>query len=284
MSITSDAPDSVLRGQRVLITVKTQPRPSERYLETVCTGGLRENGWWVRLYPVPFRYLEDESKYRKYQWVRVDLRARRPNQDPRPESFTPVQDSLRTEDHLPSTPAGWAERKRLLLPHADTSMEALQSEQETTGKSVGMVPLAELRGVETEPDDRQWTQGQRQAMFQHSLFEGAPKKLEVMPWKFRISYRCGATGCRGHVQTITDWELYELYRRQREARGSEQQAIEDCRAKLEQLLGPERSPYLFVGTVLPYHSFIIGGIFSPPPEKPPRQSAQPDAGQTRMEL
>ena len=46
---------------RVLITVKTYPTLSRRYGETVCTAGVREDGSWVRIYPVPFRRLDEAS-------------------------------------------------------------------------------------------------------------------------------------------------------------------------------------------------------------------------------
>ena len=41
--------------ERVLIIVKTYPTLSRKYGETVCTAGLREDGSWMRIYPVPFR-------------------------------------------------------------------------------------------------------------------------------------------------------------------------------------------------------------------------------------
>ncbi len=40
---------------KVLITVKTYPTLSAKYDELVCTAGFREDGTWIRLYPVPFR-------------------------------------------------------------------------------------------------------------------------------------------------------------------------------------------------------------------------------------
>jgi hypothetical protein len=45
--------------EKILITVKTYPVISKKYQETVCTAGLREDGSWVRLYPVPFRTMAD---------------------------------------------------------------------------------------------------------------------------------------------------------------------------------------------------------------------------------
>lgn len=39
--------------ERILITVKTYPTLSASYGELVCTAGLREDGSWIRIYPVP---------------------------------------------------------------------------------------------------------------------------------------------------------------------------------------------------------------------------------------
>jgi hypothetical protein len=47
--------------ERILITVKTYPTLSRKYGETVCTAGIRPDGSWVRLYPVPFRRLDDKE-------------------------------------------------------------------------------------------------------------------------------------------------------------------------------------------------------------------------------
>lgn len=70
--------------ERILITVKTYPTLSRKYGETVCTAGVREDGSWVRVYPVPFRRLDEAEQYRKFDWLECDLvRSRK---DPRPES------------------------------------------------------------------------------------------------------------------------------------------------------------------------------------------------------
>jgi len=59
--------------EKVLIVVKTYPVLSNTYGELVCTAGFREDGSWVRLYPVRFRTLESYQKYKKYQWIEVEL-------------------------------------------------------------------------------------------------------------------------------------------------------------------------------------------------------------------
>lgn len=56
---------------RVLITVKTYPTLSEKYDELVCTAGFREDGSWIRIYPIPFRKLDYQNQYHKWQWINI---------------------------------------------------------------------------------------------------------------------------------------------------------------------------------------------------------------------
>ena len=58
--------------------------PSAEMWETVCTAGVRSDGSWVRIYPVPFRRLEEAEQYRKPGRVQCDLVRR--STDPRPET------------------------------------------------------------------------------------------------------------------------------------------------------------------------------------------------------
>ncbi len=58
---------------RVLITVKTYPTLSQKYGELVCTAGIRSDGSWVRLYPIPFRRLYQDGRYKKYDWIETAI-------------------------------------------------------------------------------------------------------------------------------------------------------------------------------------------------------------------
>ena len=82
-----------MASERVLITVKTYPTLSRKYGETVCTAGIREDGSWVRIYPVPFRRLGEAQQYEKYDWVESDLIQSRKDCYRRPDSpqFWPVR-------------------------------------------------------------------------------------------------------------------------------------------------------------------------------------------------
>ncbi|MFQ1003071.1 hypothetical protein, partial [Modestobacter sp. SSW1-42] len=74
---------------KVLVTVKAAPQPSATYGDTVCVAGVELRGddpvRLVRLYPVPFRYLEGDQQFGKYQVI--DVAARPSTRDPRPESL-----------------------------------------------------------------------------------------------------------------------------------------------------------------------------------------------------
>ena len=105
-----------MNKERVLITVKTYPTLSRKYGETVCTAGVRKDGTWVRIYPVPFRRLEEAEQYSKFDWLDCQL-VRNPS-DPRPETFRPVDESeLQPVDHI-DTASNWRERRRILLKTA----------------------------------------------------------------------------------------------------------------------------------------------------------------------
>lgn len=60
----------------VLVTVKASPQPSEKYGDTVCVAGTLmdpDNPRWIRLYPVPFRYLDGDQQFNKYAVIHVRL-------------------------------------------------------------------------------------------------------------------------------------------------------------------------------------------------------------------
>src|SRR3990172_3413755 len=99
--------------ERILVTAKTYPTLSKKYGELVCTAGVREDGSWVRLYPVPFRRLDDKDRYAKYDWIDTALVKSR--SDPRPEPYHPQNpNDFQKVGHM-DTRDQWRARRRLLL-------------------------------------------------------------------------------------------------------------------------------------------------------------------------
>ena len=93
----------------VLVTVLTYPCPSLKYVETVCTAGVTEDGRWVRMYPLRLRMSDNDIH--KWHWYEFDLEQRPADKDVRMESYyclhIPHQSSgfIGTEDK-------WRERRR----------------------------------------------------------------------------------------------------------------------------------------------------------------------------
>jgi len=97
------------------------------------------------------------------------------------------------------------------------------------------------------------------------LFGTEREVLEATPFTATYRYRCAATSCRGHEQSIVDWESGLLARRNI-AGSTTDIAKEMHRAKfLAQMCGPTRDTYFFVGNQHQHPgSFLVLGLFWPP--------------------
>ena len=99
---------------KVLITVKTYPSLSAKYEELVCTAGFLEDGSWIRIYPVPFRKIDFDQQYSKYDWIEVNLVKNK--SDFRPESYRPysIDSKIFIAGNI-NTKNNWAQRKEIVL-------------------------------------------------------------------------------------------------------------------------------------------------------------------------
>ena len=168
--------------------------------------------------PVPFRRLDQEEQYRKFDWIECPL-ARR-TADVRPESFSPTDTTgLIPAGHL-GTSDRWRERRRLLLQTA-TVYERL--DELIAGAKSNMVSLTVFKPAKVidfiwEDDDREWSQkrlGEMRALHsQLALFEDNSwrKTFQVIPkLPYSFSYRFeDAKGKRSELQVL-DWETGALY-------------------------------------------------------------------------
>ena len=84
--------------ERILILAKTYPSPSAKYVETSCIAGINQNGLMRRLYPVPFRMIEEGQKFKKWQWINV--RIEKANKDHRPESHKLYVDTIECVEQI----------------------------------------------------------------------------------------------------------------------------------------------------------------------------------------
>jgi hypothetical protein len=129
---------------------------SRKYGETVCTAGVREDGSWVRLYPVPFRRLDEAEQYKKYDWVECDLA--RSQSDPRPETHRLVDvRQLVPVAHM-GTADSWRERRDLLLGRARvyTNLATLIADAKANVASLAVFKPTIIKDFIWEEEDREW--------------------------------------------------------------------------------------------------------------------------------
>ncbi len=178
---------------------------------------------WIRLYPVPFRDLEDRQQFRKYQ--RIRLRVSEHRNDTRAETRRPDRESIETIGEPIPTRDGWARRRRYVEPLMAQSMCEIRSRQRREGTSLGVFRPASVDGLVIEESNvaagrreiaRAWAaQGNLLKGLGTGERQGQLQELELMPYTFKYRYRCAESGCRGHCQSIIDWEIAEFYRRVR---------------------------------------------------------------------
>ncbi|GIJ30713.1 hypothetical protein Vqi01_58750 [Micromonospora qiuiae] len=252
---------------RLLITVKAAPNPSARYGETVCVGALGlDPPWtgWIRLYPIHFRELADGSKFRKYDIVR--LQAVPARKDVRRESWTPIVDTITTEQHLA---ANQQSRRNLLDPLVEDSMCRLneQARDAPSGRSIALIRVADVSSMQIKRRPG-WSAEERRKIAgylnQLDLLEPSkPIPLQAPRFTGSYRYRCADHRCRGHQQTLWDWEFVALQRHLTQLTDAE--ATDQLRHKfLTQLCASDRDVAFYVGNQAARpQSFSIGGVYAP---------------------
>ena len=248
----------------VVPTVKAYPALLNDLAEAVCVAGFRtslfEQPQWIRLFPVPFRELEGDQKFRKWQEITVNVEPS--NKDRRPESVLPFSDTIHAGRELPLR-----ERRALVdsMPHE--SMCAIIDQEKLDGTSLGVVRPRQVIDVVVEERDADEVRVQQRrvddAAAQQKLFGPALAPLEVISHRFLYRYLCEDPECAGHRQGIVDWEISAAYRKWRRQYPTD--FIERIRQKwLDDLCGPNRDTRFFVGNMHQHpQSFLVLGVFSP---------------------
>lgn len=268
--------------KRIYILVKTYPTISETYSELVCTAGVLEDGSWIRLYPVPFRLLNDNQKYPKYTWVQVE--AIRNISDFRPESYRPDISTMIVEPK--SSKPDWDERRRIVFKnkYLHTNLQKLIDKAKSDGTSLAVFKPTKILDFVIEPDEREWDAkklaslqclSQQMNLFQTiEEIENEFKLVQKVPYKF--SYRFEDDIGKQAKMMIEDWEIGMLYFNcLSRTGGDEKAAVTKVREKyFESFL--KRDIYFFLGTTKKFHyvspnPFIIVGVFYPPVPLPNNQ-------------
>jgi len=250
----------------VLIVVKSYPNPSQSLGEATCVIAIHKELGPVRIYPVPFRRLENEKQFSKYEVIKLQVKA--PKNDPRPNTFRPQLDTIEVITPKLSTDDHWLARRDWVMPFLSESMCKIQEEQKQTRLSMGFFKPREVTNLIQESDKEQWSSKALNKFGQPDLFMTRENKLlEKIPYNWKYVYKCSDPNCNGHTQTIIDWEINAFYLKQIKAKGitDPTEVHEAIRQKfLHELCGPTKDTYFFTGNMLKHPvTFLILGIFWP---------------------
>ncbi len=247
--------------KKVLITVKTYPLPSRRTIEASCTAGITEDGNWIRLFPLPFRYLEYAQQFKKYQWIEARVTKA---SDPRPESYKIDLDSIKLTGKRIQTYHNWQARKNIILPLAAPSLYYLQRTRTDAGVTLGIFKPRIIRRLIIEQEENpDWTEQELAVLKQQSMFDTkSVRALEKIPLKFIYSFFCNDSQCMGHRLSITDWELGEAYRKWNRHYGNDWESYFRQRFEYEVIYSFDT--YFYVGTTRAHPDvWVIVGLFYP---------------------
>jgi hypothetical protein len=208
------------RVTKILILCKTYPSPSSNYTETSCVAGLEENGNLIRIYPMPFRLVDDDKQFKKWQWV--SARIEKSKKDHRKESHKIFVDTINCDAAPLSTKNNWAERTLELskiVVHED--FRELESSRVNSGTTLSLLRPAKILGLDITPTaSSEWTKSEMDKLLhlqhQADLFDDTDAKkiatLKKLPFDFHYRYECHTGGVTNEYRhKIVDWEIGALY-------------------------------------------------------------------------
>jgi hypothetical protein len=266
---------------KVLITVKAYPAISKKYNETVCTAGITEDGKWIRIYPIPFRQLDYNKQFRKYEWIEIDLE--RNKSDFRPESYRPKDLYLKdivSYGVIESDRDAWTERRKFVLNKVYTNLDQViaEAKDKKVCTSLAVFKPTKIVDFSYKGTTREWKKEKLDYLnlqkLQLNLFDNQNEEditefevVDKVPYKF--SFRFEDDAGKESTLMIEDWETGMLFWNSLvKHKGDEHRACEDVKKKYFDDFAKTKDYYFFLGTTKLFHlkapnPFVIIGDFRP---------------------
>lgn len=243
--------------KNMLITVLTYPTPSRKYIETVCTAGITEEGEWIRRYPIKLRMLKE--KLHKYHWYMFNVEPRPANKDIRRESYFCISSPAKCFGRV-GTENNWEERKKLCLRNLFSTYDELEKASDITHKdfiSLATFKPKEVIDLIAKPRDIKEEERKKEEILKNLRSQGKLieqrdiveywKMAQSIPYTFYYVFRDDFD--EEITLMIEDWEIMMLYRKCRmgEGKEAEKKAIEKVRQKYLTDF-KDKDLYFFMGT------------------------------------
>ena len=200
----------------ILIMVKTYPNPSSKYIETCCTAGITADGRPIRLYPIPFRQLSGNIRYKKWQWITAPVA--KSDSDSRKESYKIDFSQIHPGEVLDSSNQ-WSRRIPWIekLPRY-YDLDLLSEDGENGLCSLAYMKVDSLdKFIISKAPKSKYTKeelaklaGKSRDLFSdHEDLMEIQQVLEKIPYDFY--YHFTINGKQQHAKII-DWEICQLFR------------------------------------------------------------------------
>lgn len=240
-------------SSEAIILVKAFPQVGAKHGETVCVAGITRSGQWLRLFPVPFRKLDDSQQFGRWDIVRFDWKP--PAHDKRSESRHVILSSLEKTGQIPKK-----DRKSLLHKLEVTGL----SDHRSKGLSLALLrPTIKdfIIKKKTPREILEETELFRSAVNQTDMFDQKTlRPIEPCPYKFMYRYYVTENGTRYKRKgTCQDWEIQAAFRNWRKHYG-EERALSDIRQRFGEEY-PQKGMLFAMGTHSQYpDKWLINGI------------------------
>lgn len=202
---------SIYIEEKLLILTKTYPTPSRSYRETVCVAAINERKEFRRLYPILYRDLEENKKFKRWQWI--NAKVTRASSDRRPESYHIDNDSISIGKSVDTSNA-WSKRLSWIQDNVFESFEDMEMERIKNGTSLGIVKPISFSLIIKVSDEKEWTKYQLESLVKDGLFDQVNGKnksvVAKIPFDFYYEYQT-KNGCKPIKHKIIDWEAGALY-------------------------------------------------------------------------
>jgi hypothetical protein len=256
-----------VKTEELLILTKTYPYPSMNYRETSCVAAINNEGSLRRLYPIPYRFLEKEKQFKKWEWISAKIDR---SSDKRPESHRIDVESIQRGQVI-STKNNWANRIQLIEYLFYPSFEELEKARSAGKCSLGFIRPTNICFSMKPEKTLDWTHKELVHLQKEGLFDSEDIRnrnlLKKLPFQFRYSFMDNTDkNPRERNFLITDWEIGALFWRCQKRYGKDWEQY--FRNKFEIEL-PSKDLIFMLGTIHQYpDEWLIIGLIYPPKPKP----------------
>lgn len=210
----------------------------------------------LRLFPIRYRRLDKVDQFDRFDLIEMILTKA---SDPRPESYRVDEDSIKVLER--GNKLADAAKVRLWSPFIAPSLKDLMAQNDTTGRSLGIIKpdTGSLRFVikEAAQSDVEDQALADMVFAQASLLEDPLKPLEKPKYSFCYHYTCAG---HPHKHQIHDWEIQAAYNHYKRRYKTEKKALEMIQQEYGQNI-PQRNLHFIMGTMASHpRTFIVIGL------------------------